>query len=49
MEKVWTQDKIKIVLNLTTYLTSNKHAETDVKSLETIINGIDKQVQTIIL
>ena len=46
MEKVWTPDKIKIVLNLTTYLTSN---EADVKSLETIINGIDKQVQTIIL
>jgi hypothetical protein len=49
MGKVWTQDKIDIVLNLTTYLTTttNQHAETDVKSLETIINGIDKQIQAI--
>lgn len=48
MEKIWTQDKITIVLNLTTYLTSNENAGTDVKSLETIINGIDKQVQHIL-
>jgi len=49
MTKVWTPDKIDIVLNLTTYLTStsNQNAETDVKSLETIINGIDKQIQAI--
>lgn len=50
MGKVWSQDKIDIVLNLTTYLTStsNQSAETDVKSLETIINGIDKQIQTML-
>jgi hypothetical protein len=47
MGKVWSQDKIDIVLNLTTYLTSNLNAETDVKSLETIMNGIDKQIQII--
>ena len=46
MTKIWSQDKITIVLNLTTYLTSNENAETDVKSLETIMNGIDKQVQS---
>lgn len=44
LTKIWTQDKIKIVLNLTTYLSSNDNAETDVKSLETIMDGIDKQV-----
>ena len=49
LTKIWIQDKIKIVLNLTTYLSSNDNAETDVKSLETIMDGIDKQVsQTII-
>jgi hypothetical protein len=48
MTKIWSQDKIKIVLNLTTYLTSNENAETDVKSLETIMNGIDKQVQQVL-
>jgi hypothetical protein len=44
MMKVWSQDKIKIVLNLTTYLSTNDNAETDVKSLETIMDGIDKQI-----
>ena len=44
MNKLWTQDKIKIVLSITTYLSSDDNAETNVKSLETIIDGIDKQV-----
>jgi hypothetical protein len=44
LTKIWTQDKIKIVLNLTTYLSTNENAETDVKSLETIMDGIDKHV-----
>lgn len=48
LTKIWTQDKIKIVLNLTTYLSSNENAETDVKSLETIMDGIDKQVSQIL-
>jgi hypothetical protein len=47
--KIWSQEKIKIVLNLTTYLSTNENAETDVKSLETIMNGIDKQVQSILI
>ena len=45
--KIWSQDKIKIVLNLTTFLLSDDSAETNVKSLETIMDGIDKQVGTI--
>lgn len=48
MNKMWTQDKIKIVLNLTSYLSCNQNAETDVKSLETIMDGIDKMVREII-
>jgi hypothetical protein len=46
MGKIWTQEKIKIVLNLTTYLSNNENAGTDVKSLETIMDGIDLQVLT---
>ena len=46
LHKIWTSDKIKIVLNITTYLLTNEHANTDVNSLETIINGIDKLVQS---
>jgi hypothetical protein len=48
LTKIWTPDKIKIVLNLTTYLSTNENAETDVKSLETIMDGIDKQVSQIL-
>ncbi len=44
LSKIWTQDKIKIILNLTSFLSSDESAETNVKSLETIIDGIDKQV-----
>ena len=46
--KMWTQDKIKIVLNITTYLLTNENAGADVKSLETIMENIDKQTQTTI-
>ena len=47
LNQLWTPDKIKIILNLTTYLTSNENADTDVKSLETIMDGIDKLAQQI--
>jgi len=40
--KIWTPDKINIVLNLTSYLSSN---EADVKSLETIMDGVDKTIR----
>ena len=50
MIKLWTPDKIKIILNITSYLSIlNENAETDVKSLETIIDSIDKQVQKILI
>jgi hypothetical protein len=48
LSKIWTQDKIKIVLNLTTFLSNDESAETNVKSLETIIDGIDKQVSQLL-
>lgn len=50
LEKLWSPDKIKIILNITSYLSIlNDNAETDVKSLETIIDSIDKQVQKILI
>ena len=48
LHKIWTPDKIKIVLNLTTFLSSDDSAQSNVKSLETIMDGIDKQVSQII-
>jgi hypothetical protein len=47
LSKIWSQDKIQIILNLTTFLSNDDSAETNVTSLETIINGIDKQVSSI--
>ena len=41
-------NKIKIILNLTTFLTLDEHAESDVKSLETLMINIDKTIQQVI-
>jgi hypothetical protein len=49
LSKIWTQDKIKIILNLTTFLSNDDSAETNVKSLETIMDGIDKQVHQLLM
>jgi hypothetical protein len=46
---IWTPEKIKIVLNLTTFLSSDDSAVLNVKSLETIIDGIDQTVTNIII
>jgi hypothetical protein len=43
--KLWTPDRIKIILNLTTFLIGDENAGTNVKSVETIMEDIDKQVQ----
>lgn len=48
LSKIWAQEKIKIVLNLTTFLSNDDSAETNVKSLETIIDGVDKQVNALL-
>lgn len=40
----WTSDKIKIVLNLTSFLSNDTDACANVQSLETILRGIDGQV-----
>lgn len=49
LHKIWTQDRIKIILNLTSYLNSTTNADTDVKSMETIIDNIDLQTQLIFM
>lgn len=46
LTKIWSQDKIKIVLNLTTFLSNDDNAEANVRSLENIMDCIDKQVTT---
>jgi hypothetical protein len=46
--KLWTQERIKIILNLTTFLIGDEHAATNVKSVETIMVDIDTQVQKLI-
>jgi len=46
--KLWTQDRIKIILNLTTFLIGDEHATANVKSIETIMIDIDTQVQKLV-
>ena len=46
--KVWSQERIRIVLNLTNFLINDEQAESNVKSLETIMENIDKEIQQII-
>jgi len=48
LTKNWKQEKIKIILNLTTFLSNDECAEANVKSLETIINGVDEQVHQLL-
>jgi len=47
LNKLWTEERIKIILNLTTYLINNENANTDVKSMENIMDNIDLQTQTV--
>lgn len=44
LTKNWTQDKIEIVLSLTTFLLNDDSAEMNVKSLETIVEGVDQKI-----
>jgi hypothetical protein len=44
----WTTDKIKIILDLISFLINDKMAGNNVKSLENIMNNIDLETQEII-
>jgi hypothetical protein len=44
----WTQEKIKVILNLIEFLNGDTMAEDNVKSLENIVNNIDKSSQKIL-
>lgn len=44
----WTQEKIKIILNLIEFLNGDTMAEENVKSLENIVNNIDKSTKKLL-
>lgn len=44
LDNIWTPNKITIVLNLTNFLSNDNSAESNVKSLETIMEGMDKEM-----
>jgi hypothetical protein len=48
LNKQWIDSKIKVVLDLITFLLDNDDAANNVKSLETIMNGIDYNTNVII-
>jgi len=45
LSKRWTTEKIKVVLDLITFLTNDTMATENVKSLENIMENIDKNVK----
>ena len=47
-DKIWVSDKIVVILNLTSFLLNDNKPYDNVRSIETIIDGIDRQVQQII-
>lgn len=48
LTKKWTQEKIKVVLDLIGFLTNDSMAINNVKSLENIMDNIDKESQEIL-
>lgn len=48
LNEQWTQEKIKIILDIITFLNKDNSASNNVKSLENIMDTIDKNTQTIL-
>jgi len=48
LNKKWTDSKIKVVLDLINFLLDNDDAANNVKSLETIMNGIDENTKLLV-
>jgi hypothetical protein len=48
LNEQWTDEKVKIILDLIGFLYNNPSATENVKSLESIVENIDKQIQPII-
>jgi hypothetical protein len=48
LNKQWSDTKIKVVLDIISFLLDNDDAENNVKSLETIMNGIDHNTKLIV-
>lgn len=48
LNKQWSETKIKVVLDIISFLVDNDDAPNNVKSLETIMNGIDEHSKFII-
>jgi|LauGreDrversion4_2_1035121.scaffolds.fasta_scaffold106430_2 hypothetical protein len=46
-DKIWVPDKIIVILNLTSFLLNDNKPYDNVRSIETIMDGIDRQVQQI--
>jgi hypothetical protein len=48
LQNLWTQEKIKVILDLITFLTNDKSAAANVKSLENIMENNDKETAELI-
>lgn len=48
LNKQWTDEKIKVVLDIVSFLNKNNNSTHNVKSLETIMEEIDKNTQVLV-
>jgi hypothetical protein len=49
LDELWTSDRVQVILNLTSFLLNDRKPYDNVKTIETIMCGVDQQVQQIIL
>lgn len=47
-DRIWVTDKIVVILNLTSFLLNDNKPYDNVRSIETIMDGVDKQIQQIV-
>lgn len=47
-DRIWVSDKIVVILNLTSFLLNDNKPYDNVRSIETIMEGIDRQIRQII-
>lgn len=49
LDELWTSDRVQVILNLTSFLLNDKKPYDNVRTIETIMVGVDQQVQQIVL
>lgn len=49
LDEIWNSDRITVILNLTAFLLNDTTPYDNVRTIETIMSGVDRQVQQLII